>query len=383
MKMPYLVGISISIISLIFVVSLSGCVQNQESSEVPTLTVAYLPTDHHAALFVACYYPDIFKKSYGIYLKEVKPKEEYELYKDDKKIANVKLVIVKTGGASIMNLMSQGQVDVALLGYPPAIFYIDSGTKAKVIMNLHTEGSAVVVRNDIPVNNWKEFVNWIKEQHEKGYQVKIGHPLPTSIQYVMIKDALKAEGITYTENPNNKSAMVYLDNCKGQGNMPQMLSQKQIDAVIAWEPMPEIIQSRGIGKVIIYSGDLPSATGGTWANHPCCCVVASENALTNKKEAVITFAKLLKDATDEINKNKELAVKASAKWLGTNITVEESSVKHIKYDYRLEPVIPKVIKFVNAMELQELINGRLKNVSDKEAENIIFDLKTYKGIINK
>ncbi|XRO75102.1 ABC transporter substrate-binding protein [Methanocaldococcus sp. 28A] len=364
------------------IVLFAGCVQNQQTSEVPTLTVAYLPTDHHAALFVACDYPDLFKNKYGIYLKAVKDKEEYELYKGDKKIANIRLVEVTEGGASIMNLMTQGQVDVALLGYPPVIFYIDKGTKAKVIMNLHTEGSAVVVRNDIPANNWEEFINWIKEEHKKGYQVKIGHPLPTSIQYVMIKDALKAEGITYTENPNNKSAMVLLINCKGQKTMPQMLAQKELDAVIAWEPMPEIIKSRGIGKVIAYSEELPSSTGGTWANHPCCCLVASENALNNKRDAVITFAKLLKDATDEINKNKELAIKSSAKWLGTNITIEEASVKHIKYDYRLEPVIPKVIKFVDAMRLQGLINGKLKNVSSEEAKNIIFDLQTYKEIIS-
>ena len=38
-----------------------------------------------------------------------------------------------------------------------------------------------------------------REQHKKGKQVKIGHPLPVSIQYVMIKKALEAEGITYTE----------------------------------------------------------------------------------------------------------------------------------------------------------------------------------------
>ena len=93
-------------------VLLAGCVQN-ETSEVPTLTVAYLPTDHHAALFVACDNPDLFKNKYGIYLKAVKDREEYELYKGDKKIANVKIVLISTGGADIMNLMTQGKVDVA------------------------------------------------------------------------------------------------------------------------------------------------------------------------------------------------------------------------------------------------------------------------------
>ena len=271
-------------------VLLAGCVQ-EKPSEVPTLTVAYLPTDHHAALFVACDNPDLFKNNYGIYLKAVKDKEKYELYKGDKKIANVKVVKVVKGGASIMSLMTQGQVDVALVGNPPVIFYIDKGTNAKIIMNLHTEGSAVVVRSDIPVSSWEEFVNWIKEQHKEGNQVKIGHPLTTSIQYVMIKDALKAEGITYTEDPNNKSAMVLLWNCKGQVTMPQMLAQKQLDAVIAWEPTPEVLKTKNIGKPIIYSQDLPP--NDMWKNHPCCVIVASGDALKNKKLAVNEFLRFM------------------------------------------------------------------------------------------
>ncbi len=169
------------------------------SDEVPTLRVAYLPTDHHAALFVAAKYPELFKNKYNIYLKEITPKKEYELYENGKKVANIKLIQVSEGGAKIMTLMAQKQVDIGFNGVPPAVFAIDKGTKAKIISALHGEGSAVVVRSDIPVNNWNEFVAWIKKQHEEGKQVKIGHPLPVSIQYVMIKKALEAENITYTE----------------------------------------------------------------------------------------------------------------------------------------------------------------------------------------
>ncbi len=172
---------------------------NITTNNIPTLKVAYLPTDHHAALFVAAEYPELFKNKYNIYLKEITPKKQYELYENGKKIANVELIQVSEGGAKIMTLMAQNQVDVGFNGVPPAVFAIDKGTKAKIISALHGEGSAVVVRSDIPVNNWDEFVNWIKEQHKEGKQVKIGYPLPVSIQYVMIKKALEAENITYTE----------------------------------------------------------------------------------------------------------------------------------------------------------------------------------------
>ncbi len=166
---------------------------------VPTLKIAYLPTDHHAALFVAAKYPELFKNKYHIYLKEITAKKKYELYENGKKIANIQLIEIMEGGAKIMTLMAQNQIDIGFNGVPPAIFAIDKGTNAKIISALHGEGSAVVIRNGIPADNWNQFVEWIKKQHKEGKQVKIGYPLPVSIQYVMIKKALAAENITYTE----------------------------------------------------------------------------------------------------------------------------------------------------------------------------------------
>ena len=168
-------------------------------SEAPTLRVAHLPSDHHAALSVAATYPELFKKKYGIYLEEVEPKKKYILYSQGKKVADVELTLVVEGGAKIMTLMAQKQIDIGLNGVPPAVFAIDKGTEGKIVCALNSEGSAVVVRKDIPVNNWDEFVDWIKEQHKEGKVVKIGYPLPVAIQYVMLKSALDAEGITYSE----------------------------------------------------------------------------------------------------------------------------------------------------------------------------------------
>ncbi|ADG12757.1 ABC-type nitrate/sulfonate/bicarbonate transport system, periplasmic component [Methanocaldococcus infernus ME] len=370
----------LAIFLAILTIALAGCINQGEKKEEVTLNVGYLPTDHQAALFVAALNPDLFKEKYGLYLKEVEPKKKYELYKGDKKIADINLYLVTTGGADIMNLMYQGRLDLGLLGVPPAIFYIDKNPQANIIMSLHTDGSAVVVRKDIPVNNWEEFVNWIKEQAKEGKQVRIGHPLPTSIQYVMIKDALKVSGISYTETSGEK-ADVLLVNCKGQKSMPQMLANNKLDAVIAWEPMPEILKHEGIGKPIVYSQDLPSSTGGTWKSHPCCCVVASKKALSEKEEVVVEFCKLLKYATDEINKNKELAAEASAKWLGVKKEIEDDSVKHITYTYKLTDIVPGTLKFVKAMQLQGLMKNSLKYVNEEKAKEIIFNFKVYDEIV--
>jgi len=114
---------------LIAGVLFSGCMQNETKTEIPTLKVAYLPTDHHAALFVAAKEGELFKNKYGIYMKEIEPKKKYGLYENGKKVADVELVQVVEGGAKIMTLMAQNQIDIGLNGVPPAVFAIDKGTK--------------------------------------------------------------------------------------------------------------------------------------------------------------------------------------------------------------------------------------------------------------
>ena len=357
----------------------SGCVQNDTQdiqSTIPTLKVAYLPTDHHASLFVATKNPDLFKND-GVYLKEIEAKKKYELYDNNKKVANVELIQINEGGAKIMALMTQNQIDMGFNGVPPAVFAIDKGTKAKIIGAVNSEGSAVVVRKEIPVNNWNEFVSYIKEQHKKGKQVKIGHPLPVSIQYVMIKKALEFENITYTEG-NDNSAMVKLINCKGQGSMPNLLSTKELDAVIAWEPTPEVISTKGIGKVIVYSHNLPPK--GEWVNHPCCVLVASDDALAKKSDAVDSFLKLIVISTNKINENTSLAVESSSNWLGVDKEVEQKSVPNIGYITNPKSVEKGTADFVMVLNSQNSLTGILKNVGEEEVKNILFDFKPYDRI---
>ena len=114
-----------------------------------------------------------------------------------------------------------------------------------------------------------------------------------------------------TGGGTTETTMVKLVNCKGQKTMPQLLSTGQLDAVIAWQPTPAVIESEGIGKVVIYSGDLPPK--GMWKNHPCCVMVASEDALKNKNYAVHQFLKLIVLSAKEMEKNKTLALASIAK----------------------------------------------------------------------
>jgi len=341
---------------------------------VPTLSVVYLPSDHHSALFVMAEYPEKFKEK-GIYLKKVVDKEKYELYSDNKKIANIKTILAKKGGAEAMTLMAQERSDINLNGVPPTIFFIDKGTRAKIIAPLQNEGSAVVVAKDNPANNWGEFVSWIKNHEGKE---KIGFPLVTSIQKVMLESALKASGITYSENPGEDTDVTIID-MKGQGTMLASLEKKEIDAVIAWQPTPAIMIEKGTGKIISFSQDLPPEE--VWKSHPCCVLVASEKALKEKREIVKNFLKLTLLSTKLIDEEPDLAVKASSKWLGVEEKIEKSSIPTIKFSNEpTEKWYNGVYTFVREMDKLGKLEGRLKGKeTQKEIKNVLFDFSLYQG----
>jgi NitT/TauT family transport system substrate-binding protein len=67
--------------------------------------------------------------------------------------------------------------------------------------------------------------------------------------------------------------------CKGQSILPMLLTTGQIDGYVAWQPYLALAEKSGIGKVVALSRDFPP--DGTWHNHPCCVLVASNDILQN------------------------------------------------------------------------------------------------------
>ena len=344
----------------------------EELEKIPTVTIAYLPTDHHSALFIAAENPELFKEK-GIYLKSIVDKERYEFYADGKKTANLRIVLAKKGGAEAMTLMEQGHSDINLNGAPPTIFFIDKGTKAKIVSPLQAEGSAIVVRKDNPSENWVEFISWIKSNDD---QEKIGFPLITSIQKVMLESALKASGVSYSENPAKKTDVLIID-MKGQGTMLTSLEKGDIDAVIAWQPTPAIMVDREVGKIIAYSQDLPPE--GIWKNHVCCIVAASDEMIKEKREILKDFLKLMMISTDIVNESPDLAVRANSKWLGVEEEVEKIAIPNIKFSTETdEGWFNGNYTFVKEMDNLGKLDGKLKGLEDSEKiKNILFDFSIY------
>ncbi len=168
-----------------------------------TISIGYLPSDHHAPLFVLLKDWEYFKNTYNCYLKPVTEKigkiTDAELYINGQKVADVKLV-EGTGGSQLMTLLQQNVIQYALAGTPPFISAVDKSTgdtSLKILSPIMLEGSGLVASLSSPANDWDGFVAWVKSRSAEGKNVVLGDPQLGSIQDVMLKSALDYAGISY------------------------------------------------------------------------------------------------------------------------------------------------------------------------------------------
>jgi len=166
---------------------------------VPNINLAYLAADDHdTALFVAAYEWEYFRDEYNLYLEPINigPLGTYNLIVNGTNVAKIK-TLEFNGGSAEMTALSQGNVDFGLAGAPPVILFMDQGAPVEIVCPLMTEGSGVVAPLDAPYDDWDGFVEYIKDSYDEGKTLKIGVPMLGSIQDVMMKYALREEGIDF------------------------------------------------------------------------------------------------------------------------------------------------------------------------------------------
>lgn len=171
-------------------------------ADAGTIALGYLPSDHHAALFVAVKDWQYFNDTYGIALKPAREApgavESADLIVNGAKVATVKLVKGE-GGSQLMTLAAQDTVQFAFVGTPPAITAIDKGTPIKILHPLQTEGSGLVVSADAPADDWQSFIAWAEQRAAEGKPLKIASPPKGSIQDVQLRAALGDSNVVVKE----------------------------------------------------------------------------------------------------------------------------------------------------------------------------------------
>ncbi len=307
---------------------LCAAVATARPAKLPILKVGHVGHDHHSALYVAALAGAEFEKPYGIWLKEVRPKELYELHSGKKTVCEVELY--KAGGGSEMpTMMSQGAFDVGFGGVAAVEFFVDKGAPMKMIAPLHSKGDMLVMKPEFDISSWQGFVDWVKARPE---QVRIGYKNPVAVAELVFKRALKEEGITHTGDVGDTKAEILLVNMKNEANLNAGIQSDQIDGYVSNNPWCAVAESKGIGKCVAELHDLPP---GIFRDHPCCCIAANTAAIEKLGPQIQRFLELMAVSTQFIALNRDKAAAYVAQWIGTTPEVELKSMA--TSGYSMEP----------------------------------------------
>lgn len=340
----------------------------QETPALPVLKVGHVGHDHHLALYVAALNGDRFQREYGVWLKELSPRELYELIESNRPLARLQFIKVE-GAATMPAAMSRGEIQIGLGGINAIARFVDNGEPIKIICPLQTDGDMLVMAKASPITNWASFVQATKKP---GKPLQIGYKGAAAVAKVIFEGALKAEGISYGYDATKTDARVILVNFAAEASPVPLLESGALDGFVMNQPAAAVAVRKGAGRVVSDLSELPPA--GKWRNHPCCCIAAKESVLAEHPEPVRALLKTVLLATQLINQDKQFAAECASRWTKTELAVERASVPTV--NYVAEPIDAWRKGFNTWSEMMQEIGfftGRLKSFPPDEVMSKLCD----------
>ena len=287
--------ITIAFVFVLFLASVPACF-----GAGPVVRLGYLQSDlHQLACFVAL--------DRGLFKKEG---------------VQVEIGGIFRAGPEEMSAFAAGSLDAGYVGVAPATVAVANGAaKVKIIAQVNLEGSAVVIRKDSPIKSVKDL---------KGKVVAV--PGYANVQDCLLRMALKKADLSF----NSVRIMIL--------KPPEMISaleSKQIDGFIAWEPYIAKAINRGMGKVLISSGEI-------WPNHPCCAVVVEDSFLNKFPKTVDGLLRAHVKATRFIQDYPGKAAEIGVKYTGMDLSTVKLAMKDIIYEYT--PNVEGELKYVRFLK---------------------------------
>jgi NitT/TauT family transport system substrate-binding protein len=365
---------------LIFADFLTGCKRKEDMPGQPepvTIKLGHVGHDHHTALFVALDNASKYAKESKINVKVIEDRKLYELYDNDRKVAD--LEIVKVGGGSKMpTALAQNVIEVGFGGVAPVLASVDSGAPVKLISPLHYKGDMFVVRPDFKAKSWEEFVAIVKSSEKP---LRIGYKNPVAVAKLIFEEALKHEGINFGGDLSQTGLQVHMVNVNGGSKLNVSLGSGLIGGYAGNNPFPAIAVEKGIGKIICDLEELPP---GTFRNHPCCCIAANINAMKEKSEAIVDLLVLFLQANETINSDLKSTVASAVRWIGTSESVEQMSIP--TSGYSMEPSAQwhqTMNKWTEAMNGLSVFRGKLKEIEPEKVSLTAYDLSLLESARKK
>jgi len=356
-----------------FLTVMSSSLSFASEQDIPTLRVGHVGHDHQIALYVAAQAGVFLEKNYGVYLRELKPQEVYDLYDKGRLVARVHMVRVG-GGSKMPAALEQGHIEVGLGGLGPVAKFIDKGSPIKVLAPLNNDGDSLILGNGFPAHSWAEFIREVKASKRL---VKIGYKDPMANAYLIFTRALAEEGVRHGQEPvgpDGRPVQVMTVNLQGDENALPSLEGGLVDGVVVNEPTPTMLVHKRAGHKAADLSTLPPKD--KWKGHPCCVVAASDAALRDKRDVIKALLKVIAAGADLMTKDVEKAIAAEAVWTKTAPEIGRKSISHVSYVIRPDEAWQKAVEtWVDMMMTSNQFQKNLKGKSVREIDAVILDLR--------
>src|SRR5512136_294027 len=294
---------AIALIAIALLLLTAGCTQQAgTTTTTPAATVApvkelrigYQPSTHQMA--------EITAMEKGWWQQDLAPYG----------VQNVSDKVFPSGPPE-MQAMLAGELDVAYVGAAPVLSAISTGLDAKIVAGVNTQGSDLVVRNDIDY---------------KGPQSLKGLTIATfqagTIQDTILRNWLKQNNLTPDKDVTIKGMT--------GGDAVTAITAGKVDAVFLPTPSPSVIVNQGKGKIVVQSGEM-------YPNHTCCVLVVSGKLIRERPDIVRQIVKTNDKAVLYNEQNLDEAAAIFANKTGTKLVDVNASLNEWDGNWSSDPNI--------------------------------------------
>ena len=353
--------------SLTFIISAGTLPAAAAKPEVPIINMAWDFDLHASALLAAVSKGRDFKES-GYYLEPVVEKQQYFLFKGDKKIALINTIVTK-GSSETAVLMGQKRIDCCVNSSTGMMSAKDQGTDVQILCPIHVDGISLVFPAKSKVYGWDGVKKTIKDSKTP---FRIGFHSPTSAPRVLIQTALTRAGIKVTLDPNDKNAEVVLVNLNGSKNLMTSLSNNLVDAWVGPSHHPELAENNGFGKIALKLKDFPPK--GQWYDFPCCVFAANRYIIKKHPDVMKGMVTLLSYSASWCQKNRAAAAPILAEVIG----IPEQVVKNAELVFTTKPTekwLEGEALYVEMLNQLGIFEGDMKGKTFKDVKDDLFNFQ--------
>jgi sulfonate transport system substrate-binding protein len=317
------------------IILLSGCTAPQEDEDEPTglteLRFGYQPSTHQIAYMAA--------DAKGWWLEDLEPYD----------ITSTKDYLFPTGAPEMLAMLA-GEIDVAYVGSTPPLSAIDQGLKAKIVAGAQTQGSDLVLANDLPYESPQDLVG-----------LTIATFPPGTLQDTVLRKWLLDNDIDPKENVT----------ILGMGGAEAItsLASGNVDAVFLPHPNPTVIESEGYARVVVQSGEM-------WPDHACCVVLVTQELIDEHPDIVEQIIRTHIKATQYIIDNPDEAAQIFSDDIGVPYNISSQSIQ----DWDGEWVSDPNIELDTALEYAK-VQYNLGYTDKLLTQDDLFDLSFYNKVI--